>query len=121
MEETVLQVRENFFYPVFIFYGEILFSRHLNKWENYSEIYPFFPPPPCRHLNLSQIVTLTVVTAGDALERTKLLHRYIEVAQLLQSQRYGNLFSFIAVMQGLAAPQVSIHVISHISHLGGSL
>lgn len=59
-----------------------------------------------RHLNLSQMVTLTVVTAGDALERAKLLHRYIDVAQLLQSIKYGNLFSFVAVMQGLAAPQV---------------
>lgn len=60
----------------------------------------------CRHLNLSQTVTLTIITAGDALERAKLLHRYITVAQLLQSQKYGNLFSFLAVMQGLAAPQV---------------
>lgn len=69
---------------------------------------------PHRHLNLSQTVTLTVMTAGDALERTKLLRRYIEVADLLQSAKYGNLFSFIAVMQGLGAPQVSsdsdIHV-----------
>ena len=64
------------------------------------------PLPPSRHLNLAQTVTLTVITAGDALERAKLLHRYINVAQLLQSQKYGNLFSFIAIMQGLAAPQV---------------
>ena len=52
------------------------------------------------------MVTLTVITAGDALERAKLLHRYVEVAQLLHSNKYGNLFSFVAIMQGLAAPQV---------------
>lgn len=63
-------------------------------------------PPSPRHLNLSQTVTLTIVTAGDALERAKLFRRYIEVAQLLQSSKYGNLFSFVGVMQGLAAPQV---------------
>jgi hypothetical protein len=60
----------------------------------------------CRHLNLSQTVTLTIITAGDALERARLLRRYIDVAQLLQSIKYGNLFSFISIMQGLAAPQV---------------
>ena len=40
------------------------------------------------------------------MERARLLHRFIEIANLLQSGNYGNLFSFIAVMQGLAVPQV---------------
>lgn len=68
------------------------------------------PPPslslPCRHLNLAQTVSLCIVTAGDAMERARLLHRFIEIASLLQSGSYGNLFSFIAVMQGLAVPPV---------------
>ena len=59
-----------------------------------------------RHLNLAQTVSLCIVTAGDAMERARLLHRFIEVASLLQSGKYGNLFSFIAVMQGMAIPQV---------------
>ena len=59
-----------------------------------------------RHLNLAQTVSLCVVTAGDAMERARLLHRFIEIASMLQSGNYGNLFSFIAVMQGLAVPQV---------------
>ena len=69
---------------------------------------PSLPPSihPCRHLNLAQTVSLCVVTAGDAMERARLLHRFIEIASLLQSGNYGNLFSFIAVMQGLAVPQV---------------
>ena len=64
----------------------------------------------CRHLNLAQTVSLSIVTAGDAMERARLLHRFIEVASLLQSGKYGNLFSFIAVMQGMAVPQVNINV-----------
>lgn len=84
-------------------------GRSCTSGERYSPIppQPITKPCPffCRHLNLSQTVTLTIVTAGDAMERAKLLRRYIEVAQLLQS-KYGNLFSFVATMQGLAAPQV---------------
>ena len=63
-----------------------------------------------RHLNLSQTVTLTVVTAGDALERAKLFHRYVAIADLLRTEKYANLFSFLGIMQGLAAPQVRIYV-----------
>ena len=61
-----------------------------------------------RHLNLAQTVTLCVITAGDALERAKLLHRFIEIASLLQSGKFGNLFSFIAILQGINVPQVSM-------------
>jgi len=48
-----------------------------------------------------------VISAGDAMERVKLFRRYINVAQLLLSPANGNLFSFMAVMQGLATPQVN--------------
>lgn len=52
------------------------------------------------------MVSLCVVSAGETLDRAKMLKRLIELASLLQSGSYGNLFSFVAIMQGLAAPQV---------------
>ena len=61
-----------------------------------------------RQLNLSQTVTLCVMTAGDAMERAKILRRFIEMCVLLQSRSYGNIYSFVAIMQGIAAPQVKL-------------
>lgn len=87
-----------------------------------SFLHPFylhpFSLPPCllpfslyRHLSISQTVALCIVSAGDALDRTRMLQRFIELASMLQSGKYGNLFSFMAVMQGIHVPQVS--TVSH--------
>lgn len=62
---------------------------------------------PTRHLSLSQMVSLSIVSAGDAVDRAHTLRRFIELAFILQSGTYGNLFSFISIMQGLTSPQVS--------------
>ena len=59
-----------------------------------------------RHLNLSLMVAAAITTAGETIERAKALKKFIELASLLQSGTYGNLFSFMAVMKGLASPQV---------------
>ena len=64
-----------------------------------------------RHLSISQTVALCIVSAGDALDRARMLQRFIELASMLQSGKYGNLFSFMAVMQGIHVPQVS--TVSH--------
>ncbi len=74
---------------------------------NFMIVYTLASLFPHRHLSLSQTVTLCVITAGDALERTKLLHRFIEIATLLQSGKFGNLYTFISVIQGINVPQVN--------------
>lgn len=66
----------------------------------------------CRHLSLSHMVALSIVTAGETIERAKMLCRFVQLAFLLQSGSYGNLFSFISIMQGLTSPQVSIIALS---------
>ena len=62
-----------------------------------------------RHLSLSHMVALAIVSAGDTIERARMLRRFIELAFILQSASYGNLFSFISIMQGITCPQVSRH------------
>lgn len=52
------------------------------------------------------MVAAAITTAGETIERAKALKKFIELASLLQSGTYGNLFSFMAVMKGLASPQV---------------
>lgn len=52
------------------------------------------------------MVAAAITTSGDTLDRAKALKRFIELASLLQSGSYGNLFSFMAIMKGLASPQV---------------
>ena len=47
-----------------------------------------------------------MVQCPDSVERAKSLKRWIELASLLQSGTYGNLFAFMAVMKGLESPQV---------------
>lgn len=48
-----------------------------------------------------------MVAAGDLGTREKVLSKLIELADIL-SDRLGNLISFMAVMEGLALPQVNI-------------
>ena len=48
------------------------------------------------------MVALSIVSAGEPLERASILRRFIELAFILQSGAYGNLFSFISIMQGLS-------------------
>jgi hypothetical protein len=60
----------------------------------------------CRHQSLCHMVSLSIVSAGDAIERARTLRRFVELAFILQSGSYGNLFSFISIMQGLTSPQV---------------
>ena len=57
-------------------------------------------------MSLSQTVILTVITAGDLSDCVKLFCCYVDVSELLLSKKYGNLFSFMAIMQGLSSPQV---------------
>jgi hypothetical protein len=59
-----------------------------------------------RHLSLSQLVAISLIHITDVIERSKMLKRWIEIADLLQSGTYGNLFSFMAIMKGLESPQV---------------
>ena len=59
-----------------------------------------------RHLSLSQLVVASLVTIGSLSERTKMLRKLVDLANQLQSGNYGNLFSFLAIMKGLAAEQV---------------
>ena len=46
-----------------------------------------------------------VVAAGDLGTRGKVLSKLIELADVL-SDKLGNLVSFMAIMEGLALPQV---------------
>ena len=48
-----------------------------------------------------------VVAAGDLGTREKVLSKLIELADVL-SDKLGNLISFMAVMEGLALPQVNV-------------
>ncbi len=59
-----------------------------------------------RHLSISQLVILGIIQVIDPVERAKMLKKWIELCQLLQSGTYGNLFSFMAIMKGLESPQV---------------
>ena len=47
-----------------------------------------------------------MVQCPESVDRAKTLKRWIELASLLQSGTYGNLFAFMAVMKGLESPQV---------------
>lgn len=60
-----------------------------------------------RFANLSHWVATLVVAAGDLGTREKVLSKLIELADIL-SDKLGNLISFMAVMEGLALPQVSV-------------
>ena len=60
-----------------------------------------------RHQSLCHMVSLSIVSAGDTIERARMLRRFVELAFILQSGSCGNLFSFISIMQGLTSPQVS--------------
>lgn len=59
-----------------------------------------------RFANLSHWVATLVVAAGDLGTREKVLSKLIELADIL-SDTLGNLISFMAVMEGLALPQVT--------------
>lgn len=60
------------------------------------------------------MVAAAITTAGDTIDRAKALKRFIELASLLQGGVYGNLFSFMAIMKGLASPQVTEHACAHV-------
>lgn len=45
------------------------------------------------------------------MDRAHTLRRFIDLAFILQSGTYGNLFSFISIMQGLTSPQVSAYIV----------
>ena len=49
-----------------------------------------------------------MVAAGDLGAREKVLSKLIELADIL-SDKLGNLISFMAVMEGLALPQVQYY------------
>ena len=49
-----------------------------------------------------------VVAAGDLGTRGKVLSKLIELADVL-SDKLGNLVSFMAIMEGLALPQVLVY------------
>lgn len=58
-----------------------------------------------RFANVSYWVATLVVAAGDLGAREQVLSKLIELADVL-SDKLGNLVSFMAVMEGLALPQV---------------
>ena len=60
-------------------------------------------------MSISQLVIVSLVHIMDTVDRAKMTKRWIEIANLLQSGTYGNLFSFMAVMKGLESPQVQIN------------
>ena len=53
-------------------------------------------------------VATLVVAAGDLGTRGKVLSKLIELADVL-SDKLGNLVSFMAIMEGLALPQVLLY------------
>lgn len=59
----------------------------------------------CRFANVTHWVATLVVAAGDLGKRGKVLSKLIELADVL-SDKLGNLISFMAIMEGLALPQV---------------
>lgn len=59
-----------------------------------------------RFANVTYWVATLVVAAGDLSAREKVLSKLIELADVL-SDKLGNLVSFMAIMEGLALPQVS--------------
>lgn len=59
-----------------------------------------------RFANVTHWVATLVVAAGDLGAREKVLSKLIELADIL-SDKLGNLISFMAVMEGLALPQVT--------------
>lgn len=61
-----------------------------------------------RHLGLSQLVIVNLLHTSDVIERAKMLKRWIEIAELLQSGKCSNLFSFMAIMKGLESTQVCV-------------
>ncbi|XP_065916914.1 breast cancer anti-estrogen resistance protein 3 homolog isoform X2 [Dysidea avara] len=60
-----------------------------------------------RHQSLSQWVKACIVCSEDIEERAKVIAKFVELARALQSTCFGNIFSFVAVMTGLASSQVS--------------
>lgn len=59
----------------------------------------------CRFTNVTHWVATLVVAAGDLGTRGKVLSKLIELADVL-SDKLGNLVAFMAIMEGLALPQV---------------
>ncbi|XP_032240821.1 breast cancer anti-estrogen resistance protein 3 homolog [Nematostella vectensis] len=59
-----------------------------------------------RYTNLTYWVGALVVAAGDLGPRTQVVTKLIELADVL-SDKHGNLVSFMAVLEGLALPQVT--------------
>jgi len=59
-----------------------------------------------RFANVTHWVATLVVAAGDLGTRGKVLSKLIELADVL-SDKLGNLVSFMAIMEGLALPQVT--------------
>ena len=65
------------------------------------------------------MVAAAITTAGDTIERAKAMKKFIELASLLQSGAYGNLFSFMAIMKGLSSPQVCVNTYQTRSEIDG--
>ena len=59
----------------------------------------------CRYTSVTHWVAALLVGAGDLSRRELVLTKLIELADVL-SDKLGNLISFMAVMDGLALPQV---------------
>lgn len=51
-------------------------------------------------------VASVLIAAGDVLTRKKVLEKMIDLADTLCAMENGNMISFMAVMEGLAQPQV---------------
>ena len=67
---------------------------------------PVTIPVLYRFDNVTYWVATLVVAAGDLGAREKVLSKLIELADVL-SDKLGNLVSFMAVMEGIALPQVN--------------
>lgn len=63
-----------------------------------------------RHQSLSQWVNACILCSEDIEERAKVIAKFVELARALQSTCFGNIFSFVAVMTGLASSQVRHHL-----------
>lgn len=70
--------------------------------------------PSYRHHSLTQWVNACIVCSEDIEERAKVIAKFVELARTLQSTCFGNIFSFVAVMTGLASSQVRHHL--HFAH-----
>ena len=54
------------------------------------------------------MVSLCIASAGEPLNRAKALYRFIDLAYMLQGKSFGNMFSAMAILYGIVAPQASI-------------